>query len=182
MQSAEPWKNVAEIAPRDVAATIKNTQVSADHLIRLVEQRKQKILIDDATFSRDVGMIVDYLQPLPRNAKRVLNRFRVSLLIAERRGLFSSDPKVTKEQIGKWLVLGERWPQLRQSLSVTPERMERLEEAAGARPTPGADPFADHIKLMAPFYVGDEDLRRFIQAAPQLADILPRLVHYGSRA
>ena len=179
--SAEPGKDVAEISPQQVAAALENTQVSGDHLIRLVEQRKQKMLIDDATFSRDVSMIVDYLQPLPRNAKRVLNRFRVSLLIAERRGLFTSEPKVTKEQIGKWLVLSERWPQLRQSLSATPERMEPLENAATEAPTPANDSFMDHIKALAPFYAGDEDLRRFIQSPPGLADILPRLVHYGSR-
>jgi hypothetical protein len=180
-QSAEPGKNVAEIEPHQVAAALPNTRVSEDQLIRLVEQRKQKMLIDDATFSRDVAMIVDYLQPLPRNAKRVLNRFRVSLLIADRRGLFTEDPKVTKEQIGKWLVLGERWPQLRQSLSAAPERMARLEEDAPGRATPGDDPFGDHIKVLAPFYAGDDDLRRFIQSPPALAGILPRLVHYGSR-
>jgi hypothetical protein len=39
----------------------------------------------------------------------------------------------------------------------------------------------DHITALAPFYAGDEDLRRFIQSPPALADILPRLVHYGSR-
>jgi hypothetical protein len=180
MQSAEPWRDVAEIAPHQVAAAVKDAQVSDDQLLRLVEQRRQRILIDDAVFSQDVRMIVDYLQPLPRNAKRVLNRFRVNLLIADRRGLFVSEPKVSKEQIGKWLVLSERWPQLRQSLSATPEKMAGLERAAWEAPSPVTDSFMDAIKTLAPFYLGDEDLRKFLQSPPGLADILPRLVHYGS--
>ena len=178
--------NLAGVSLEDVVKSVKentNTKVGAEQLTRLVEQRKQKRLVDDQWFQAEVSsLIVDYLQPLPRNAKRVLNRFRVNMLIAERRGLFTSEPKVMPRDIGKWLVLGERWPLLRRSLSAVPETMRQLERDSRpvAAPPPGApDPFMDSIKVLAPFYVGDEDLRTFIRSEPQLAKILPRLVHYG---
>ena len=38
----------------------------------------------------------------------------------------------------------------------------------------------DVVKALTPFYVGDEDLRRFIHSSPPLAAILPSLVHYGA--
>ena len=177
--------SVAGVSPEDVVKSVKertNTKVNEDQLARLVEQRKQKRLVDDQWFQAEVSsLIVDYLQPLPRNAKRVLNRFRVNMLIAERRGLFTSEPKLMPRDIGKWLVLGERWPLLRRSLSAVPEAMRRLEEDSLPSPAPSGqpDPFMDSIKVLAPFYVGDEDLRTFIRSQPQLAKVLPRLVHYG---
>lgn len=173
------------VSPDEVVKSVKektNTKVDAEQLTRLVEQRKQKRLVDDQWFQGEVSrLIVDYLQPLPRNAKRVLNRFRVNMLIAERRGLFTSEPKVKPRDIGKWLVLGERWPLLRRSLSAVPEAMRQLErDSLPPAPLPGQpDPFMDAIKLLAPFYVGDEDLRTFVRSEPRLAEILPRLVHYG---
>lgn len=181
-----PGRNVAEISTQDVAASLRGTKVDDDQLVRLVEQRKQQLLIDDEYFRDELSsLIVDYLQPVPRNAKRFLNRFRVNLLIANSRGLLTSDPKVTAQQIGKWLVLTERWPQLGRSLSAAPEKMKILEEQSVVPGlpqslTPQQDPFMESIKTLAPFYVGDEDLRKFINSVPSLAMVVLRLAHYGT--
>jgi hypothetical protein len=177
LQDAAPDKDVATISNTDVAASVKEAgiKVGEDHIARLVEQRKQELLIDDEYFRRELShLIVDYLQPLPRNAKRVLNRFRINLLIAYERGLLTTDPKVSTQHIGKWLVLGERWPQLVRSLSTSPDKMKVLEG------TVDQTSFMSQIAELAPHYVGDEDLRTFIQSKPELADVLPRLVHYGT--
>jgi hypothetical protein len=191
IKDENPDMNVAEISAHTVAASVKAAGVSQEHLIRLAEQRKQHVLIDEESFRTEVaGLIVDYLQPLPRSVKRLLNRFRVTLVIADRRGLFDTEPTVTRQQIGKWLVLGERWPQLRLSLSAVPEMMKVLERAAGtpapppvaAGQVPAADRFVESMKSLAPAYVGDEDLRRFIHSAPALAVVLPRLVNFGGES
>jgi hypothetical protein len=183
IKEESPTTNVEAIPAEELAGLVRGAKVSSEHLVRLVEQGRQRLLIDEDSFRTEVaGLIVDFLQPLPRNAKRVLNRFRVDLLIADRRGLFRSEPMVSKQQIGKWLVLAERWPQLRLSLSAAPERMQSLEELAAKRASVNEDPFMKEIGGLAPFYVGDEDLRRFIHTSPHLAPILPRLVHYGDPA
>jgi hypothetical protein len=190
IKDENPGMNVADISAHTVAASVKAAGVSQKHLLRLAEQRKQEVMIDEESFRTEVaGLIVDYLQPLPRSVKRLLNRFRVTLVIADRRGLFDTEPKVTRQQIGKWLVLGERWPQLRLSLSAVPELMKALEYAAGfPAPPPAAagqvpaDSFSELIKALAPAYVGDEDLRRFIHSAPALEVVLPRLVNFGGES
>lgn len=192
-----PGVNIADIPADELAAKLETGKVNREQIVRLVEQRKQQLLIDDEYFRRELSyLIVDYLQPLPRNAKRVLNRFRVNLLIAHGRGMFTSHPRVTTQQIGKWLVLGERWPQLARSLSAAPDAIESLEQHA-ARPAPAPvvaaamaavaggtppawDPFMDEIGRLAHFYLGDEDLRKFIQSKPSLTGVLARLVHYGT--
>ena len=179
---------VAEISSGAIAASLAGTKVSSDQIARLVEQRKQQLLIDDEYFREELRtLIVAYLQPLPRNAKRFLNRFRVNLLIAHSRGLLSSEPRVGAQQIGKWLILVERWPILSRSLSAAPEWMRFLEtQSAQPAPVPGPDPkvpppdpFMESINLLAPVYHGDEDLREFVRSAPVLAPVLFRLVHYG---
>lgn len=177
-----PGKSAAELpSAKQIAQSVQGARVSPEHVEQLAEQERQKLLIDEVFFRKELSvLIVDYLQPLPRNAKRVVNRFRVNLLIAQRRGLMTSEPKVSAKQIGKWLVLGERWPQLGRSLATTPERMKRLEAQAKERRQPTRDPFTLAIKSLAAPYVGDGDLRRFIRSDPSLAIVLSRLVHYGA--
>jgi hypothetical protein len=133
----------------------------------------------------------------PRNAKRLVNRFRINLLIANRRGLLTSEPKITPRQIGKWMVLLERWPQLGRSLSAVPEKMKIMEDdsilgpkakvvkeepssTAAAVQDASEDQFMQTVRSLAEPYVGDEDLRNFIRSDPLLATVLQRLVHYGS--
>lgn len=165
--------NLTEVSTDQILASVKEKPggagVNDAQLKRLVEQHKQDRLFDDEYFQQELNvLIVDYLQPLPRNAKRVLNRFRVSLLIAYQRGLLASEPKMTPRQIGKWLVLAERWPQLRRALAATPEQMSVLESQSG-------DAFKESIKLLSPSYIEDEDLPKFIQTEPRLGAVLSRL-------
>lgn len=158
--------------------------VSDGQLERLVEQRRQERLADDKWLQEDVSrLIAKYVQPLPRNAKRMMNRFRVELLIADSRGLLKGGQPLTPSHIAKWLVLAERWPLLRLSLSADPQKMAELERESrdtAPRPTGPPDFFMQSLKALAPYYEGDEDLRTFIHSDPQLGDVLQRLVHYGA--
>jgi hypothetical protein len=237
LKDETPGANISDITADQVAASpaLKGAKVDKKALDQLVEQHKQQMLIDDSYFREELGhLIVDYLQPLPRNAKRLLNRFRVNLLIAHGRGLFTTQPRVTTQQLGKWLVLMERWPQLGRALSAAPDRLKSLEEtaaatiaaqsaimsasppkgiavpsvqpeaaAAPAPPDPAArrspngagspqsvqsgpapqstaasDPFMDLIGILTPFYLGDEDLRKFIHSDPSIANVVARLAHF----
>ena len=185
-----PGQNIAEVPTEKVAAKVaeaaKDAKIDKEQLVRLVEQHKQQFLIDDEYFQRELSsLIVTFLQPLPRNAKRLLNRFRVNLLIAHSRGLLTSQPKVTTQQIGKWLVLMERWPQLGRSLSATPAKLQVLEQHAAPpvlanQDSSASDEFTDLIEILAPPYVDDEDLRKFIHSEPALAAVAQRLAHYGA--
>lgn len=184
---ARAGQSIAEVSTQQVAESLKgDAKINKEQLARLVDQQKQQLLIDDEYFRAEVSsLIVDYLQPLPRNAKRLLNRFRVNLLIAHSRGLLTSEPKVTAQQIGKWLVLMERWPQLGRSLSASPAKLQDLEQHVAspvlANPDSSAsDAFMDLIRVLAPPYQGDEDLRKFIHSEPALARVAQRMAHYGT--
>jgi hypothetical protein len=172
---------VAGVSTSDVAATVSGNPVKDTHLERLVEQRKQQLLLDKNTLRPELSYLVDNWQPLPRDVKRGLNRFYLSYLIAYNRGLLTTEPIVSGNQLAKWLVLSERWPQLGRALATWPQRIEVLERDAGMRPAPGErDPFKGMLGTLAPLYLDDEELRRFITSEPQLSAVLPRLVHYGA--
>jgi len=221
MKRTGPGRNLSDITASEVAATLKG-KVGEKAVNQLFDQHIQQALVDDDYFREELGkLIVTYLQPLPRNAKRLVNRFRVNLLIAHGRGLLTSDPKVTTEQLGKWLVLMERWPQLGRALSASPDKMKGLEKTSGslpavpngagsanvssaADPQPSStttvpaqavsgsgvvsaaaapaptDPFTELLLVLAPFYVGDEDLRKFIHSDPPIALVVERLAHFGA--
>ena len=175
-------KNVADVSAKEVRASLKGLKVTDEHFERLFAQGQQQALIDEKSFRDQVNaLIVDYLQPLPRAAKRFVNRLRVNLLIAHNRGLLTTEPRLTAQHFGKWLVLSERWPQLSRSLTADPEKMADLESSATVKPSKKRrrDAFMALINVMAPAYRGDEDLRRFMTSEPAIAHLLPRLVHYG---
>jgi hypothetical protein len=86
------------IADSHLRANRKVVQTLYDQLKRLVEQHKQDLLFDDQAFKEELNdLIIDYLQLLPRNAKRVLNRLRVNLLIAYRQTQWSQAVSPTKD-------------------------------------------------------------------------------------
>jgi hypothetical protein len=186
LRSQSEGRSVSEISTEEVLASVKQkaaaTGVNEDQLKRLVEQHTQDLLFNDKDFEEKLNpLIVTYLQPLPRNAKRVLNRLKVNLLIAYKRKLFEPvltppKPKVEVDQICKWLVLAERWPQLRRALAAVPDEMGGLEKKSVLTVNdPKDDPFMSSIKVLSPYYEGDEDLREFIQSTPKLANVLERL-------
>jgi len=176
---------------------------------RLIRQRLKSSLKDDEGFRASVpDILVRYLQPLPRNVIRLVNRFKLNTNLAYERKLLTSEPRVSIPQIAKWMVLCERWPQLVKSLSAQPEGMKVLESDAQTwktvrekldafrEPKPPASDrkqlvaasenvraavaaFAEPIKVMSPSYAGDADLLEFCASEPKLGPVLSRLVHFG---
>lgn len=95
---------------------------------KLVEYQVRRHLTEkSALFTEAESEVLRYLPPLPRNAKRMLNRLRVLLVIAHEREMFDDSSQLTARHIGKWAVLRERWPELAQALAVRPEEMAELE-------------------------------------------------------
>ena len=157
-----------------------------------------------------IRIVETYLQALPRNVKRFLNRFWIAVGIAFRRGLFSGELRVSRAQLAKWLVLCERWPLLIKPLTADPQEMVLLENRAKAPYTPAAtqpaeaalpektnrkgkkksrrrkppvklpDPFMERMKVLAPLYEDDDDLRDFCKDKPLIGELLDRLVHFES--
>jgi hypothetical protein len=167
--------SVAAVSTSDVAAKVTGTAAAAQEVKEFVEQRKQRLLVDKKTLSAELAYLVDNWQPLPRDVKRAVNRFCVTYLVAYNRGLLKDPPVVSGLQLAKWLALSERWPQLGRALATSPEAIEDLEKYAGTND----DLFPGVVAGWAPLHASDRELRKFIADAPQLSEVLPRLVQYG---
>jgi hypothetical protein len=170
--------SVAAVSTADVAAQVTASSLEDRELAQLIEQRKQRLLVDKKTLSAELRYLVEHWHPLPRDVKRGLNRFYMTYLVAYNRGLLKAG--VTGMQLAKWLVLSERWPQLGRALAAWPQRMQDLEAHAH---TPGdavSDRFPDLIRALAPLYADDHALRSFVGSNPKLAAVLPSLVQFGA--
>ena len=176
-----PEQNELDILNQEIQKSKKNKN---DQMQQLIEQRKEQLLIDDGYYRQELNkLIVDYLQPLPRNAKRLMNRFSLALLIASKRGLLTTEPKVTGKQVGKWLILNERWPQLGQLIYANHKILADLEEKAKKDKLQsgklGTVTLNDNIDKIVPLYKNDHDLYKFLASDPTIGDVIARIIRDG---
>jgi hypothetical protein len=119
----------------------------------LVRERLQRYLEDESEIQREAeDEVMRHLEPMPRHAKRLLNRLRLLLFVAHERKMFGGSPELSSRHIAKWVVLGERWPELAQIVCTNPEIMRRLESVKKHDLV---------IKERVPLYENDKALRRF---------------------
>jgi ParB-like chromosome segregation protein Spo0J len=139
----------------------------------------QRNLTDDSLLlDRAQDEALRHIPPMPRNAKRLLNRLRVLMVMAAGRSLFSGSDERTEHMarcLGKWAVLCERWPELAQALIEDPDRMEELERAADKGTMYGFSRIAQRI---APGLASEEDLREFCESAVKLGPERNWLAHF----
>jgi hypothetical protein len=138
----------------------------------LVTERLRSYLEDESELQLEAeDEVMQHLEPMPRHAKRVLNRLRLLLFIAHERKMLGGKPELSSRHVGKWAVLGERWPELLQAVCVNPDIMKPLEDA---------ETHDAVIKERAPLYENDEALRRFCSARGgiKLWPVVKRMVEF----
>jgi hypothetical protein len=139
----------------------------------LVRERLQRYLENESEIQREAeDEIMRFLEPMPRHAKRLLNRLRLLLFVAHERHMFGGEPRLSARHIGKWAVLGERWPELLNVLRARPDLMKWLEKSE-----------ADHkacIRDNVAVYVDDEELSRFClsEKGVKLTPVLERIIEF----
>ncbi len=156
------------VAPEAVTPTLSN----------VVRESVQRALVGEES---EVWKIAEaearlHVPLLPRNAKRLVNRLRLLIYIAQARHMFAAEREPTARRIGKWAVLCERWPELAQVLAGDPALVGRLEETARSHPL-GSDVFTGLMKQVAPVHAKDDALQPFCMSEPQLQPILEDLLH-----
>src|SRR6266567_3506872 len=102
-------------------------------------------LVQPLVVSRADALVFEFLPSRPRAAKRLLNQVRLMISIAIARGLFvlpgggvenetdkaqEDKQKNLADQVGKWLVLRERWPDVALAADKDTKLIEALENAA----------------------------------------------------
>lgn len=142
----------------------------------LLQEEIRAYVADESELRREAeDEIMNYLPPLPRNAKRVPNRLRLLLAVAYERKMFGDTSTLSPRHIGKWAVLCERWPELAQQLCSRPDEMRTSEDKAAHS---NKAVFEKYIRKLAPDYAVDEALREFCQSSPQLGSVMERLVYF----
>jgi hypothetical protein len=145
---------------------------------QLVRERVQHYLEEESEFQRQAEEeVIKYLQPLPRHAKRLLNRLRLLLFVAHERQVFGGTSELTPRHMGKWAVLCERWPELAQAISTHPDLMSELEGTPGSQKS-GTDKYRQVLKKLAPAYVDDSALPGFCHSGVRLGPVMERIVRF----
>lgn len=96
------------------------------------QARRAALLEKVDTDSPEVRAVMKRVAPAlefnPRRLKQFLNVFRLSVYIANHTGLFDSGSALTLSQLGKFVALGQRWPELLEDLAVEPQLLAELED------------------------------------------------------
>jgi hypothetical protein len=130
---------------------------------RLASHKVDKYFVDEGPQLKEVAaVIINHPPMLPRAAKRMLNHARLLTSIANERGMFGGDPPLEPAQLGKWIVLIERWPTVARRVAREPSLMARLE--------------ANAIDSLPPDLPVSDELMAFIGTQPGLGPVLTRLV------
>lgn len=144
----------------------------------LIRERVQAYIEDESELQREAeDEVMNYLQPLPRHAKRLLNRLRLLLFVAHERRMFGGAPELTARHIGKWAVLCERWPELAQALIDHPGATAELEGRPGNE-SPQKDKYHRTLQSLVPAYTDDPELQAFFHSGTELTKIIERLIHF----
>lgn len=106
-----------------------------------------------------------YPPPYPRGAKRMLNHARLLTKIAREREMFGGNPELTPAHLGKWIVIGERWPAFTQQAIQQPERIREVENYGAA-------------ELPMENLPTDREFGEVMQTTPGLAEVLERLIYF----
>jgi hypothetical protein len=138
----------------------------------LLRERLQRYLEDESELQIEAeDEVLKYLEPLPRHAKRVLNRLRLLLFVAHERRMFGGQPKLTPRHIGKWAVLCERWPGLAEIIYREPHLMAMLEDTNHQKGL---------LKGRLQAYQGEREFPFFFLDVKgiHLADLIERIVEF----
>jgi hypothetical protein len=151
--------------------------ISPEEVHRLLQLQATR---NEEIRTRAESVILELLPPLPRTAKRLLNRLYFLLVVAWSRNLIGV---VTPEQLGKWAVLLDQWPTAARAIIRNPRLARELEKLASEpADEPGdGDSFtrkcADCVPPLARDVAG---LRRFFRTKPRIGKVAGHLVYLSA--
>lgn len=115
---------------RQMWLATRNEPLSAQAMARRAEMRR-KVESDDPEVREVVKLLAPSLDFNMRRLKQFLNAFRLSIYIANNTGLFDSDAPdaLSLSQLGKFVALGLRWPELLDDLETQRGLIAELEDS-----------------------------------------------------
>jgi hypothetical protein len=114
------------------------------------------------------AFIREYPPPFPRGAKRMLNHARLLTKIARDRKMLDAD--LTPAHLGKWIVIGERWPDFARRVGEDREALGWVERQPGAAPS--------DIWPQDEAGNRDTEFELLIRREPMLDAVVERLIYF----
>ncbi|MGQ0814297.1 MAG: KAP family P-loop NTPase fold protein [Gemmatimonadota bacterium] len=159
---------LSEIAQQLGATESEAERFARERLIRNVTDT------DSEVWRVSLAVAMSYAPRMPRHVKRLTNRLRLLLGLAQDCGILTGDITTIAASVGKWAALWERWPEVAHEVLKDPGHMAALEKAAAGRAN---KPFFDRVTVYAPHYAGDAALKAFCKSAPALAPLIASIVY-----
>lgn len=149
----------------------KSSQLNSQLANKIIREQQQLYLANDSKeFKEAREAALTHLRLRPRSLKRLINRLRLLIMIvAARNGLRGENP-IQPEELGKWVAVQERWPELAMTLVSRPELMKELEEGRSMEDMQAVLP--KHLDYL----LESRELRDTINAEPRLSGVMERLV------
>lgn len=143
----------------------------------IVRVNVQTALLDDEALLEEASReVLKHFPPLPRNQKRLQNRFRLLLFLAQQRNVYGGPEKLAPVHVAKWAVLQERCPEVATAVFLRPSLAGELEAAADL-----GQPALQALLLREGLaHAPTGGLLEFLKDPPRLKDVMPRLA--GLRA
>ena len=141
----------------------------------LVYQRMQRYLTGTILRKEAEDETLRFLPPLPRSAKRVLNRLRVLLVVAMGRRMLGGDPNLAPRHLGKWTILLERWPQLGEVLVSNPLRAQEILVKLESAMTDAE--LSQTLASQGLRTESGDELFRFLSEGPVMSSVVERLIY-----
>ena len=170
----EELKERGHLSEQDVEAEIleearpKKLHVERDLISDLVSSS----FLDSPEFRAVERFVADHPSRLPREGKRIFNHAQLMTQIARGKGMFGGGPPLIPEHLAKWVVLRERWPALGRAISLRPELLEMVEEAAVS------DRLDNELDAHGLPVNDTQALANLLRAEPPLGPVIARLVYF----
>lgn len=156
----------------ELRETVQSSSAMKHSAPEFVDQRIQSFLVEESHLRQRAELtVLQYVPTLPRAAKRTINQLRVTLAVAERRGMFAASSPLEPEHLGKWVILAERWPELAAKLTLHPQELSQLESLDAAD-------IKGKIAAVIPNVDDIDELCNLLQSKPQLQSVLNHLVRF----
>ena len=153
----------------------KSSQLNRELADKIIREQEQLYLANDSReFKEAREAALAHLRLRPRSLKRLINRLRLLIMIVAARNGLKGPNAIRPEELGKWVAVQERWPELAMTLVSRPELMKKLEEARSV----------DDMHALLPkdlsYLLENRELRDTLNADPRLSRVIGRLVFMES--
>lgn len=172
---AVAFRDEGNVSEDEVDAIAETAQASHELATQIIREQRQLYLANDSEeFVKARESALLHLRLRPRSLKRLINRLRLLITLVAARGDLVGEKRVEPAQLGKWVAIQERWPELANTIVTHPDLLVALEAVNDQTAMDAALPeHLDHLKE-------DTELLDTLNTEPQVGPAINSLIFMRS--